>query len=319
MIERQPYHKLTALTSTASLILLGCLSLILFSSPAFAQIANPSSGDTIAKYCSSGVCHTDSSGSSASNHSTPFNFTSTTPVGQLKLSQSCIGNNCNKITQVTKLGKIGIQLSQACEIEFKNKLKTTCLPYHDMRRFDNTNQFFAGVWVDLPYEHRLSPKIKNHEIFNPNPWTVMVDPNSDFTINAKMITVVDKSFTWINPADNSSGGIIAKTHVDRWVSPDCTQATVAPDLLLINDTINYMESGCTTTHYNDVKMLNQTIIPWNFNNPYSTLKLDSYLQSIFHKHSYFSSQNRTNAGGLGPPDCIRHTCTFTDPFKKVGW
>lgn len=258
MTEKQPTHRLNSQTKTVSL-LLGCFS-ILIPGIVFAQVPNPSEGDTVGKYCSSGVCN-----SGTGPTLTPANYTSmaATPIGHIKLSQPCIGNNCNNIKQVTQLGKIGIQDSLACLTEFKHHINSTCLPYDILKQFDNTNPIFSGLWVDQPYEHRLKPKVKNHENFNPNPWVIMVDPNPDFTLNAKMIYVVDKSFTWINPDDTSVKGLLMKTHVDRFVTIDCNEATVAPSIPLINDTIHYLESGCTSTSYNDTKPIIQKEIPFS--------------------------------------------------------
>ena len=313
MNERHPPHKRHAVSITISII--GCLSILLIPQVS-AQVTNPSTGDTIATYCSSGICHTPGGSTVAIKP----NLTSTrplaSPIGSVKLSQSCIGNNCTNITSVQQLGKIGIQLSQVCLADLKNHLNSTCLNYNDLKPVDNTNPLWAGLWVEQPYEHRLQPKIKNHENFNPNPWVIMVDPNADFTLSAKMI-IVDTHFTWTNQNDSSNRGLSMKSYQDRYVSDDCQEARVGPSLALVEDTITYLESGCTTTNMNTTKMISQAEIPFSYNNAYSTLHLQSYLEQILHGHS--SSNTNKTAGGLGPQDCIRHTCSFTDPYKKVGW
>lgn len=302
MTERQAfnYHKLKPIPIIA---LLACLSI----SSAYGQVTNPSTGDTIAKYCSNGICHTPGgptvklTQNSLSVQPAP----EATAVGKVKLSQPCIGNNCSKVTQVKQLGKIGIQLVPICITELKNHINSTCLDYNIIKPFDNTNPLWAGLWVEQPYEHRLNPKIKNHENFNPNPWSIMVDPNPDYTINAKMIYVNNDNFTWINPDQTSNKGIVMITHMNRYVSPNCNDATVAPNINLINDTIFYLESGCKTTSYNDTKIITQKEIAFSFNNPYSSL----------HYKDQVSSVKKT--GGLG--NCISQQCSYTDPYKKSGW
>jgi len=314
MTERHPPHKRHEVSITISII--GCLSILLIPN-AFAQVTNPSTGDTIAQYCSNGTCHTPG-GNTVLNRTSvsvqPIQNNDT--VGSVKLTKSCIGNNCNQIVSIQQLGKIGIQLSQVCLRDAIFNLTTNCLNYGDLKQFDNTIPFFAGLWVDKPYEHRLSPKIKNHENFNSNPWAIMVDPNADFTTSAKMI-IVDTHFTWTNQNDTADRGLSMKSYQDRYVSDDCNEARVGPSIPLIQDTITYLESGCTTSNMNTTKIISQAEIPFSYNNSYSTLHLQSYLQSILHGHS--SSNTNKTAGGLGPQDCIRHTCTFTDPYKKVGW
>ena len=304
MFERQPFHKPVP---SIAISLLGCLSLIILIPSSYAQVTNPSTGDTIAQYCSNGICHTPGGPTTiiTRNSSSVQAAPQATPIGTVKLSQPCIGNYCNTVTQVTQLGKIGIQLTNVCLTDLKNHLNSTCFNYNDLKVFDNTNPLWAGRWVEQPYEHRLNPKIKNHENFNPNPWVVMVDPNADYTLNAKMIYVADKSFTWIDPNDASNKGLAMKTHVDRYVSPNCMEATVAPNLVIIDDTIKYLESGCTITNYNDTKIINQKEIAFSYDNPYSTLHYQAQLKQV------------KATGGLGL--CLQNQCNIKDPYKKVGY
>ena len=317
MKERQPTHKLHVIPITISLI--GCLSIILII-PAYAQVTNPSTGDTIAQYCSSGICHTPGGPTTiiTRNSSSQQVPPQASPIGIVKLSQPCIGNYCSKLNETTQLGKISVKLSQVCETLLKNNMSNSCINYKILRVVDNTNPLYAGQWVEQPWYHRLAPKIKNHEIFNNNPWAVMVDPNSDFAVNSKLITVEDGSFPWINQDDSSIGGLVIKTHVDRRVTSDCNEALVAPNLNLIKDTISYLESGCTTTTYNDTKLTYQKEIPFSYDNQYSTLHLQYYLKLIMNGHS--SGITNHTSGGLGPSLCINgKTCNFTDPYKKAGW
>lgn len=318
MTERQPPHKLNALPITLMTIL-GCLSILLIPQVS-AQVANPSTGDTIQTYCSSGICHTPGGPTTiiTRNSSSQQVPPQATQIGTVKLSQSCIGNFCSKLNQTTQLGKISLKISQVCETLLKNNMSNTCLDYKVLRIFDNTNPIFSGKWIDQPYFHRLPPLIRNHEIFNPNPWAIMADPNSDFQINSKLITVEDGSFPWVDKNDSSVGGLVTKTHVDRYVTSDCNEALVAPDLPLIQDTITYLESGCTTTTYNDTKLTTQKEIPFSHNNQFSSLHFTDYLKNILHGHSS-DNTNRT-AGGLGPSLCINgKTCDFKDPYRKIGY
>ena len=315
MTERHPPHKRHVIPITISII--GCLS-ILVTSQAYAQVTNPSTGDTIAQYCSNGICHTPGTNQVINRTSLSIQpIQNNDTIGSLKLTQSCIDNKCNHITSIQQLGKIGIQLSQVCLRDAIFNLTTTCLNYSDLKPLDNTIPFFAGQWVDKPYEHRLPPKIRNHENFNPNPWAIMVDPNADFTKISKMI-IVDTHFTWTNQNDSSDRGLSMKSYQDRYVSSDCNEARVGPSLQLIQDTITYLESGCTTTNMNTTKIISQKDIPFSYDNSYSTLHLDTYFKSILHGHTITTNSTRTT-GGLGPQNCITHICNFTDPYKKVGY
>lgn len=297
MTERQAlnYHKLVPITLIA---LLACLSI----STSYGQVSNPSTGDTIKAYCSTGICSTGPV--KIINH-TKVIAPIATPIGSVTLSQYCIGNSCITPTTVTQQGKIGIQLTQACLAQLKATGNSSCGVYNPLKQFDNTNPLWSGLWVEQPYEHRLNPKVKNHENFNPNPWVVMVDPNADYTTGAKMIYVSGGNLTWTDQNDSSISGFAMKVHVGRYVSPDCMQATVESNLSIIDDTIKYLESGCSVTNFNDTKIINQKEIPFSYNNPYSTLHYQTQVTKI------------KATGGLG--DCIRHQCSYTDPYKKSGW
>lgn len=308
--ERHPPHKRHVIPITISII--GCLSILLMPS-SFAQVTNPSTGDTVGTYCSSGVCHTPGGVINPTRPNVTITIPVNNTVGTVKLTQSCIGKICNKITTVQQIGKIGIQLSMVCLAELKSHTNSSCLNYNDLKQFDNTNPLYAGLWVEQPYEHRLAPKIRNHENFNPNPWAIMVDPNADYTTSAKMI-IVDTHFTWTNQNDSSDRGLQMKSYVDRYVSDNCVEARVGPSLPLIQDTITYLESGCTTSNMNTTKIISQKEIPFSYANSYSTLHLQSYLASILHGHSGANTNN--TGGGIGPQDCIRHTCSFKDPYAK---
>jgi len=302
MTERHPPHKRHVIPITLMTIL-GCLSILLLPQ-SFAQVTNPSTGDTIATYCSSGTCHTPGGVINAVKPNVTTVAPLASPIGTVKLSQSCIGNNCSKITSVQQIGKIGIQLSMVCLAELKSHTNSSCLNYNDLKQFDNTNPLYAGLWVEQPYEHRLAPKIKNHENFNPNPWAIMVDPNADYTTSAKMI-IVDTHFTWTNQNDSSNKGLQMKSYQDRYVSSDCNEARVGPNIPLIQDTITYLESGCTTSNMNTTKIIYQKEIPFSYNNPHSTLHYQDLVSKV------------KATGGLG--NCLQNQCGLKDPYKKVGW
>lgn len=295
LFERQPlgYHKRPYALTSESLALLGCLSLLLFLGSANAQVTNPSTGDTIARYCSNGVCNTG--GTPVINH-TATNHVLTFP----------------KI----KPNLIGIQLSSTCFTYAKNNMKSSCFNYKDLLQFDNTNQYLAGKFTDKPYFHRLPSPVKNFWAFLDQN-AVMVDPSREFTINAKMIIVNPQNFTWIDPSeDGLKGGQLARYHENRLMN-GCDEAQVSSNYTLIRDTIIYMSSNCTVTSFNNTKTITQKEIPFTYNNPYSSLHLSSYLGTIFNHHSYFTGNH--TASGLGPSNCITHKCTYTDPYAKQGY
>ena len=200
---------------------------------------------------------------------------------------------------------IGIQMSQACMIMLKNHIPNYCITYDKIAFLDNTNPLFAGMWIEKPYLHRADARVSNHYKFNPHTFVVMVDPNPDFEIRAKMIIIQSQNFTWINPDETSSNGIRIEHH-NRFVS-NCSYALVAPDLSLINDTVNYLENGCKNTKYNDAVKIVIQMKPFSMNNPFAMWHYSNYTRI-------------SSLGGSGPSDCLRHHCTqHVDPYIKHNW
>jgi len=217
-----------------------------------------------------------------------------------------ITNQSSTGLYVSKSQMIGIQLSQGCQIMEKNHIKSNCITYDRIKFLDNTNPLWSGLWVNDTWYHRLAPHVKNHEMMNLNTFVVMVDPNPDFTTRAKMIVIQSDNFTWINPDDGVGNNHTRIEHVNRMIT-DCSQATVAPAISLIKDTLLYLENGCTHTNYNDKILIKTGNQPFSFVNPYSTLHQDTYLKSILHNHLSYNGNH--TSGGIGPSNCITHYCT----------
>ena len=182
----------------------------------------------------------------------------------------------------------------------KNHIKSNCLTYDKLKQFDNTNPVYAGQWVNDTWYHRLNPRVLNHEIMNLNNFVIMVDPNPDFTTTAKMIIVQSDNFTWINPNDYVGNNHTRIEHRDRNIS-DCSSAIVAPNIWLINDTINYFESKCKNTKYSDIVLFKTGNQPFSFDNPYSSLYYKNFVS--------YSKQT-------GIPNCINHPCNLHTSKKN---
>ena len=207
-------------------------------------------------------------------------------------------------TKTPSYGLIGIQLSKTCEIELKYHMNTTCFNYHDLLKFDNTDPSWAGNWTDTPFFHRLNPKISNSHLNGTiYPWIIMVDPNSNFQQIAHLIIINPGNFTWVNPDDTSLGGMTYKIHNNR-MNSNCQTLIVAPNMWLINDTINYIKSGCLHTSYNDTSIFVRQTPPNIMDNPYASWHYTNMIYSL--KKSPVQ-------------DCIHHICNQPDPYKKKGW
>ena len=221
-----------------------------------------------------------------------------------------------KNTYISQSSLIGIQLSQSCIVMEKNHVKSNCLSYFDLKQFDTTNPLWSGQFVNDTWYHRSTAHVKNLWQYYSGKNTVYVDPSTEFTTRAKMIIVQSDNFTWINPDESVGANHTRNEYVNKAVV-GCYEARVAPNLNLINQTIQYLKGGCKDpAYYNDKITVRTNDSPFNYNNPYSSLLQKYYLQSMLSGH--WLGANHTS-GGLGPSDCITHKCNYTDPYKKAGY
>lgn len=204
---------------------------------------------------------------------------------------------------ISKSSLIGIQLSPTCLALIKNHMKTNCPTYDKLQSLDNTNPIWAGQWYNDTYYHRHLPRVSNHYMMNPNPFVVMVDPDPNFTTIAKMIIIQPDNFTYINPNESIGMNHTRNEYNNRFVS-NCTDATVAPIFSLINDTIYYIESNCTSKHYNEKITVKTGDKAFDYKNPYS---------SLYYKYqiTYMKQHPMKN--------CINYKCDIKDPYKNPRW
>lgn len=268
-------------------VLLYGLILIIAVSGTVSAFADP---NTITKYCLKGTCST----------------------GIVKTPYA------NYSHSVTKLPVLLISLSGTCETMNKQGL-ADCPSVKDLMKYDTSNQNISGKFVSHNGIYtRTPPQVKNNWIIYAHSTKPVVCVECTFDIlasnQAKQIIIQPKDFTFVNKT-----AIVSK---NMWVSwqgrymQGCDVATIGNRPGLLNDTISYMLSGCKTTSFNGTQTSIIPDKPWEYNNPYSTLHQLTYLKNILHSH--LTNTNQTG-GGYGPVDCIRKTCDYTDPYKKIGW
>lgn len=221
-------------------------------------------------------------------------------------------------TPTQKYPLIMIVPSESCQNMIKFHMKTDC-PTDDMLlKYDTSNQKISGHFIiQNGNTIRDKPEVKNHYLFYQTQ-TVCVDCAGDY-MNPDLFQIIiiePHGFTYVDK--------YAVISNNKWLSysdrhmAGCNTATIGYSDSLLNDTIKYMESNCTQTSFNSTKTNIIPDQPWSYDNPYSSLHLSTYLKSFLHNHDIFN-RNGTNPGGLGPNDCIRHQCSYTDPYKKAGW
>lgn len=218
----------------------------------------------------------------------------------------------------TRYPILGIEFSESCSKILQYNINSSCPQLSQLTKYDTSNQKVSGQFILYHGKIiRTNPEFKNHWLYYTNE-TVCVYCDLDLAQPDlfKTIFIEPSSFTFINKADNSTNYKYI-SYSERYVSEDCSTATIAYSDKLLNDTISYMLSNCTKTNIQTNQTNTLKEIPFSYDNPFSSLLLKNYLNEIMHGHNYFEG-NHTQ-GGLGPENCITHKCNFTDIYKKPGW
>lgn len=232
-------------------------------------------------------------------------------------------SNSYETTATAKYKILAVEYSEGCQRMIENHMNNTCGNASQIIKSDTSNQKISGYFYSKDgIIQRTNPQVKNHFMFYDysNKTIVCVFCSLAGISGPDMIQTIfidPSSFTYINKTETINNTNSFTTFSNRYVSPDCIDSTIEYSDMMLNDTISYMLSNCTKTfiHTNQT----QTIKPiqFNFNNPFSSLHLKSYLEEIMKGHNFFNG-NHTQ-GGLGPSNCITHKCKFLDPYKKPGW
>jgi len=150
------------------------------------------------------------------------------------------------------LNVVSVDISRTCKMLNSSK----CPKLNDLIPFDTTNQKQIGKFID---GKRANSQIKNPSIYfrNNNTFTICVDCPFDIYKYSKHITV-DLPFIYKDNKDRKVNNTRYEYH-NRYET-NCVDVRVAwlPHLLvnkttinLLNDTINYIKSGCIETEYNE--------------------------------------------------------------------
>lgn len=225
----------------------------------------------------------------------------------------------NETFEVVHLPIIFVSYSQTCENMIKNNI-SGCPSVESMVNYDTSNQYVSGKFITQGNQTiRTSAEVKEHwKSYQASQKTIVCidcEENIQAYQQSQNIIIQPTSYSF---ADKTGSQLITNQLFysnDRYMQ-GCDTATISNIPGLLNDTINYMLSGCTKTNFNGNVTKSVHVTAWQYDNPFSTLHTESYLKDILHGHYIFGNMT---GGGLGPSDCIRHQCSFTDPFKKAGW
>jgi len=185
-----------------------------------------------------------------------------------------VTNQANASNQnSTRYNILAVEYSQGCTTMIKNNIISDCPPLIKIYKYDTTNKNISGKFVIVKDKMiREKPEITNHYMFYKN-MVVCIDCKIDLFHPdlVKTIFLEPTNFIYTNKNEVVTKNTFT-TYTDRYVSEDCSTSTIAYSDRMLNDTINYMLSGCTKTSLH----LNQTN-----NVPYHP---PDYKDSIWYKY-----------------------------------
>lgn len=144
---------------------------------------------------------------------------------------------------------LGIQLSKSCE------MIQDCLSYNDLLFLDSSDQRISGKLITENgiTKRGPSPYLNSWRAYdNDNSTRIVIDPPKGMADKIKMINIHYNFGVYFKAGDYTINNQTRTWSEGRYID-NCTTAYVNSDLKLLQDTITYMQSGCTITEYQEDK------------------------------------------------------------------
>lgn len=157
-----------------------------------------------------------------------------------------------------------IDLDATCLKFAKLKLKSGCPSYEVLAKLDTTNKY-AGKFVDQPYYHRDKVVNKFWYKLDKDEFIICVDCPKLAAQQARFdITITGQKMIYKLDIDKKMVNNTRYEYQNRYVD-NCSSVLMSYSSELLQDTINYLKSGCKETKFPDqVKIVK----------PYSKLTYD---------------------------------------------
>lgn len=149
---------------------------------------------------------------------------------------------------------LGIQLSKSCE------MIPDCLSYNDLLFLDSSDQRISGKLIteNGTTKRGSSPYLNSWRTYDNDETTrIFIDPPKGMADKIKMINIHYNFGIYFKPGDFTINNQTRTWSEGRYID-NCSIAYINSDLKLLQDTISYMQSGCTVTEYQEER---QEIIP----------------------------------------------------------
>ncbi len=193
----------------------------------------------------------------------------------------------------SKLNLILLKESNTCEVLLKENIPSGCPTLNQLAPFDTSDHRYTGkiIQTDSGQWIRTKPVISQwwNFINATGKPVVCVECDFDYAQVARtqivFIQPVSFAFASLDPVpernvtetywngteyltrsitDTSPPSITLNVNHNRYYSPDCMESDIAFSPILINDTINFLESGCTKTKLILTTTLTGASVPFDF-------------------------------------------------------
>lgn len=157
--------------------------------------------------------------------------------------------NATKQFAQSKYKMIAVILDKICLNFIKNNITNNkCPPYNILEKWDTTNQKYSGKFVTTKgFYHRDKPQQNNHWI-NYKDEVVCVDCSRQALSGSRVIQLVTK-LDYIKREDNTIYNATRFVYHQRGVDDFCSSASIVYTPFLLQDTIDYLKSGCSKTEF----------------------------------------------------------------------
>ena len=165
---------------------------------------------------------------------------------------------------------IGIALDRTCLALIKEQMKTDCPTYEELLLIypDTSNKRISGDFVfKNGILQRSFPQYQNHmNAYTYEKAMTWIDPPADTRDRIKLITIASSLPLYMVDESGQKKNNTIILGKDRWVDPRCHTAIISAEkwLLLLNDTIQYLKSGCTKTNFDSMVKIYQDPIKHDY-------------------------------------------------------
>lgn len=144
---------------------------------------------------------------------------------------------------------VGISLSKTCIGQILSNITVTCPSYEYLieQGYDQSSKYSGKFVIKKDFLQREYIKIRNEGVYYLNQKNItLVDPSYLLSLKINTIIIEPKIPSYLLKSDMIKQNNTRTIHKERYVNPQCTQATISSEnwKITLPDTINYLRNNC---------------------------------------------------------------------------